>query len=93
MKPFAEWDWASISFWIAGTCLFFLMFLSILGMATPHVSAVFMGGLFVAGVIAWKIQATRKCPHCGAPYGYRVRIFKINDCLVCGENFYDEPKK
>ncbi len=91
MKPVAEWDWGSISFSLAAICLFLLAGLSIFGLATPKVSASLMLGLGFAGVIAWAIQAKRHCPHCGAPYGYRFRIFKVNDCLMCGENFYEAP--
>lgn len=93
MKPPAQWDWGQVSFTIAATCLFLLALLSVFGLATPKAAGALMVGLFFAGTIAWSIQAKRRCPHCGAVYGYRFRIFKINDCLKCGESFDEEPKK
>jgi hypothetical protein len=87
MNPQPHHKWSSAAFGLAGLCLAALVLASVFDFATPALSRVLMAGIVISGTIAWVVQARQKCPHCGEPYGYGVRIVKAHLCRKCGGDF------
>ncbi len=81
----------SASFWLAAICLAGLVAAEILGMSTPWLRGVLMIGVAAAGTGVIVVQAQRRCPNCGAPYGYHLRITNANTCRQCGAEFPGWP--
>ncbi|MDH3196041.1 MAG: hypothetical protein OEL78_07000 [Hyphomicrobiales bacterium] len=79
--------WSSAAFALAGICLAVLALATVFGFASPALSAVLMAGMVIAGTAAWAVQARQKCPHCGEPYGYGIRIVNTHRCRKCGGDF------
>ncbi len=76
--------WSSYAFGLAGLCLAVLALANVFGFTSRALNSVLMTGIFVAGTAAWIVQARQICPHCGVPYGYRIRIVNANICRKCG---------
>jgi len=87
MNPQPHQKWNSYAFGLAGICLAALALANLFGFSTPALSSVLMAGILISGTAAWIIQARQKCPHCGEPYGYGIRIMKANLCRKCGGDF------
>lgn len=81
--------WSSHASILAGVCLFALALSHVFGLATPLTNLVLGLGVVAAGTVVWAIQARQKCPRCGTPYGYRVRLLKANLCPKCGFDLRD----
>lgn len=84
MNPPPYQKWSTYAFGLAGLCLAVLALSVLFGFSTPQLTRVLMVGIVLSGTAAWIIQARQKCPHCGEPYGYGVRIGKANLCRKCG---------
>ncbi len=87
MNPPPHQKWSSAAFGLAGVCLAAIALAKLFGFATPALSGVLMAGIVISGTAAWIIQARQKCPHCGEPYGYGVRIMNAHRCRKCGGDF------
>ena len=87
MNPPPYQKWSSYAFGLAGICLAVLALSTLFGFSTQQLSAILMAGIVISGTAAWVIQARQKCPHCGEPYGYGVRIGKANLCRKCGGDY------
>ncbi len=79
--------WISRAYGFAAFCLAALAVLEVTDRATPVLQTLLMLGIAAAGTAAWAMQAQRKCPNCGKPYGYGIRIVNVNDCRHCGAEF------
>ena len=80
--------WSSAAFGLAGICLAALALANLFALTTPRLNSILMAGILISGTAAWIIQARQKCPHCGEPYGYGVRILKAHLCRKCGGDFH-----
>ena len=87
MNPPPHQTWSSAAFGLAGVCLAAMALANLFGFSSAQLSRVLMAGIFISGTAAWIIQARQKCPHCGEPYGYGVRIGKTHLCRKCGGDF------
>jgi len=81
--------WSSYAFGLAGICLAALALASVFDFASPALSSILMAGIVISGTAAWIIQARHKCPHCGEPYGYGVRLVNAHLCRKCGGDIRD----
>lgn len=87
MKPLPYQKWSSYAFGLAGICLAAIAFATLFKFSTPMIRGVLMAGIIVAGTAAWLLQAREKCPHCGKPFGYAIRIGNTDRCRKCGGNY------
>lgn len=78
-------------FWLAAGSIVGLALVEIWNVEAPVLRWGFMAGIGLAGTVAILIQAKRKCPQCGTPYGYRPRLFKSSKCRNCGAEFPPWP--
>lgn len=83
--------WLNASFWLAAACLGGLAVAEISGAGTPLLRGLLMIGVAAAGTAVIVMQARRRCPSCGAPYGYHLRIVNANSCRRCGAEFPSWP--
>jgi ribosomal protein S14 len=79
--------WISRVYAFAAFCLAALAVLVLTDTATVFPETLLMLGIVAAGTAAWAMQAKRKCPRCGKPYGYGIRIVNANVCRHCGADF------
>ena len=79
--------WISRAYGFAAFCLAALAVLELTDRATPLLQTLLMLGIGAAGTAAWAMQAQRKCPNCGKPYGYGIRIVNVSTCRHCGAEF------
>lgn len=79
--------WIARAYGFAAVCLGALAVLEAARAATPLLRTLLMVGIAAAGTAAWVMQARRKCPNCGKPYGYHLRIVNANRCRHCGAEF------
>jgi hypothetical protein len=77
--------------WVGVVSVIGLAVTVVLRLDVPGLRAAFMGGIAIAGTVAYLLQAQRKCPNCGAPYGYQPRVIKSSTCRSCGAEFPPWP--
>lgn len=82
--------WNSLCIGVAGVCLAGLMFGEALGLTEPWFRGLMMIGVAIGGTGAIIVHARRKCPNCGEPYGYHLRLVNMNTCRHCGAEFPTE---
>jgi uncharacterized protein (DUF983 family) len=85
---YLRWQkWISRAYAFAAACLGALAIIEATDTATPLLRTILMIGIVLAGTAAWAMQAQRKCPQCGAQYGYHFRFMRANICRKCGAEF------
>ncbi|MCG8559391.1 MAG: hypothetical protein MI824_06300 [Hyphomicrobiales bacterium] len=88
----------SACYWLAILCLAGLAGAEALGATHPWIRGALMVGIAIAGTGIIIMQAQRRCPNCGAAYGYYPRLINASRCRRCGAEFpswplFDEPEK
>ena len=84
-------EWLDPLIWMATGCIGILILAESLGFSEPWLRAVLIVGVCIAGTGIVIVQAKRICPHCGAKYGYHLRILNQNTCRKCGGEFPSWP--
>ena len=79
--------WSSYASAIAVLSLLVLALAHVIGVVTPTLSVIVMGGIVLSGTTAWLVQARQPCPQCGKLYGYRFRFVNARMCRNCGGEF------
>lgn len=76
--------WNNLAFGLGAVCLLIIAMTEALGLSTPMLRNILIGGMIVSGTAMWLIQARTHCPHCGKMFGYHFRILRANRCRNCG---------
>ena len=88
----------SACYGLAIVCLAALAGAEALGATHPWIRGALMVGIAIAGTGIIIMQAQRRCPKCGAAYGYYPRLINSSRCRRCGAEFpswplFDEPEE
>lgn len=77
--------------WVAAASIAGLALLEVTAVEAPLLRWVFMGGIVLAGTVAYFLQAQRRCASCGEPFGYKLRLLRSSTCPHCGADFPPWP--